>query len=152
MWGETLQSFANVGWRKPWLVWWSHKLFTSWLIQGSEVVFLCMTLCSLRGCIYQCWLILIRHLLFQSEYLLMHIMVRLLTLTFFPCAVLPIAIFELLLAPLNKSFCHKTIPPTTMNMPTIASTHQLGDTLKGRIHFLRHTTLPVDLLKITCRH
>ena len=43
-------------------------------------------------------------------------MVRLLTLIQFPFAVLTIAIFELSVVPVNKSYYHKTILPTKMSM------------------------------------
>ena len=90
------------------------------------------------------------HSLFQTKYLLTHIMVRLLTSICFPF-VLTIEIFELSVEPLNKSFYHKTIQPTKMSMQTIAITNSLGGTLKEPMLYLRRITPLADLLKITCQ-
>ena len=61
--------------------------------------------------------------LFQTKYLLTHVMVRLLILIQFPFPVLTIAIFKLSVEPFNKSFYHKTIPPTKMSMQTMTTTN-----------------------------
>ncbi len=101
-------------------------------------------LCSLHGSICQCLLIFTHHSLFQTKYLLMRVMVKLLTSIRFPFAILTIAIFELSVVPLNKSFYHKTIQPTKMSMQTIATTNPLGGTLKEPMLYSRCITLLAD--------
>jgi hypothetical protein len=58
-------------------------------------------------------------------------MVRLLTLSRFPFAVLTIVIFELSAVVPYKSFYHKTIQLTKMSMQTIANMNPLGGCTEG---------------------
>ena len=139
-----LHTFANVDRPNAWLVFGRRNSFASQEFQRSQVVSLCIILCSLHGYICQCLLIFTHHSLFQTEYLLTRVMTRLLTLNHFPFTVLTIAIFELSVVPLNKSSYHKTIQPTKMSMQTIATTNQLGGTLKEPILYSRCITLLTD--------
>ena len=66
------------------------------------------------------------------------------TLIRFPFAMLTIAIFELSVVPLNKSFYHKPIQLTKMSMQTIATTNPLGGTLKEPMLYSRRITLLTD--------
>jgi len=135
-----VHTFTNVDRPNAWLLYWRQNSFASWVIQKSEVVSPFKILCSLHGSICQCLLISTHHSLFQTVYLLMCVMTRLLTLICFPFAVLTIAIFNMSVVPLNKSSYHKTIQPTKMSMQTIATTNQLGGTLKEPMLYSRHIT------------
>jgi hypothetical protein len=92
----------------------------------------------------QCLLIFTHHSLFQTKYLLTRVMVRLLTSIRFLFVVLTIAIFELSVVPLNKSFYLKTIQPMKMSMQTIGTMNPLGGTLKEPMLYLRRRTLFAD--------
>ena len=139
-----VHTFTNVDRSNAWLVFGRQNSFASQEIQRSEVVSLCKILCSLHGYNCQCLLIFTHHSFFQTEYLLTRIMVRLLTSIHFPFAVLTIAIFELSVVPLNKSFYHKTIHLTKMSMQTITTTNPLGGTLKEPMLYLRFITPLTD--------
>ena len=71
-------------------------------------------------------------------------MVRLLTSIRFLFVVLTIAIFELSVVPLNKSFYHKIIQPMKMSMQTIGTMNPLGGTLKEPMLYLRCITPLAD--------
>ena len=126
-----VHTFANVDRPNAWLVYGRQNSFASWEIQGSEVVSPCKIMCSLHGFICQFLSIFMHHSLFQTEYLLTRIMVRLLTSICFPFAIITIVIFELSVVPLNKSFYHTTIQPTKVSMQTIATTKSLGGYTEG---------------------
>jgi hypothetical protein len=71
--------------------------------------------------------------------------VRLLTWICSLVVVPTIAIFELSVVPLNKSFYyHKTIQFTKMSMQTIAATNPLGGTLKEPMLYSRCITPLAD--------
>ena len=105
-----VRTFANVDRPNAWLVFGRQKSFATQEIQGSEVVSPCKILCSLHGYICQCLLIFTHHSLFQTKYLLKHVMVRLLTSICVLFVVLTIAIFELSVVPLNKKLLSQNHP------------------------------------------